>query len=170
MSGPDPYLLELAEQGFREGDAPRFVSVWERLEVAYFERIAAVAAPFSEWRDRFRAAATETAALIEAFPAEARFLAVDALAAGQLGRDCQQRLASRIAELLDAARRELPDPDAVPESTSSWIVAIFFDRLYRRYTIEGEPDLPSQLSELMFLAISAYFGTEAGLEELIPPA
>jgi hypothetical protein len=169
MSGPDPYLLELAEHGFREADAPRFISAWERLEVAYFERVAAVAAPYREWRDRFRAGATETAALVEAFPAEARFLAVDALAAGRLGRECQQRLASRLAELLDSAREELPDPDAVPESTSPWIVAIFFDRLYRRCTIEGEPDLPSQLPELMFLAISAYFGTEAGLEELIPP-
>jgi hypothetical protein len=170
VSPPDPYLRELAENGFREADAARFVGVWERLETAYFERVAAVAAPHTEWRDRFRAAASETARLVEAYPAEARFLAVDALAAGGLGPQQQRILASRIAELLDTAREELPDPDSVPPSTGSWIVAIFFNRVYRRCVAPRGPDLRSQMPELMFLAISAYFGTEAGLEELISGA
>ncbi|HET7508823.1 MAG TPA: hypothetical protein VFJ65_01100 [Solirubrobacterales bacterium] len=169
MTGPDPYLYELAEHGFVEEDAARFEALWERLESAYFQRIAEVTAPFAGWRDRFRAAATETARLVESYRPEARFLAVDALAAGELGRRHQRAFAARVAELLDSAREELPDPGATPESTSSWIVAFFFDRVYRRCTVAGSPGLPSQLPEMMFLAISAYFGTEAGLEELIPP-
>jgi hypothetical protein len=75
----------------------------------------------------------------------------------------------RFAAMLDSARDELEDPGSVPAATGGWIVAIFFDRVYRRCTSAGGPDLPSQLPELMFLAISAYFGTEAGLEELAPP-
>lgn len=169
MTGTRAYLREISEHGFREVDAPRFAAAWERLEAVYFQRIAEVTEPFGEWRDRFRAAATETARLVEAHRAEARFLAVDALAAGELGRKHQRALAARIAALLDDARAELDDPAAVPETTSSWIVAIFFDRVYRRCTVPGAPDLPSQLPELMFLAISAYFGTATGLEELIPP-
>lgn len=148
---------------------PRFATRWERLEATYFERMAAVTEPFGEWRDRFRAAATETAWLVEAHPAEARFLVVDALAAGEPGRERQRSFAYRIAVLVDSAREELSDPDSVPEATSSWIVAIFFDRVYRRCTVSGGPDLPSQLPELLFLAISAYFGTEAGLGELVRP-
>jgi hypothetical protein len=170
VSGPDPYLRELAEHGFREADAARFGAVWERLETSYFERIGAVVGPLSGWRDRFRAGATETVHLVEANPAEARFLAVDALAAGKLGRERQSAFAARLAALLDTAREELPDPDSVPRVTSAWIVAMFFDRVYRRCTMPDGPDLPSQLPELMFLAVSAYFGTEAGLQELIPPA
>jgi hypothetical protein len=169
VNAPDPYLQELAAHGFREADAPRFLSAWERLENVYFERVATVSAPFTEWRDRFRAGATETARLVEVHPSAARFLAVDALAAGELGRERQRVFAARLAELLDSARDELPDPESVPEVTSSWIVAIFFDRVYRRCSIPGEPDLTSQLPELMFLAISCYFGTEAGLRELVPP-
>lgn len=169
MTAPDPYLQELAEHGFRDADASRFLNTWERLERTYFERVAAVAAPFTEWLDRFRAGATETARLVEAHPAAARFLAVDTLAAGELGRERQRVFAARIAGLLDSARGELEDPNSVPEVTGSWIAAIFFDRVYRRCSIPGEPDLPSQLPELMFLAISSYFGTEAGLRELVPP-
>ncbi|HKF82212.1 MAG TPA: hypothetical protein VKB23_04545 [Solirubrobacterales bacterium] len=168
MSGPDPYLRQLAEGGFVEADAARFRAAWERLETTYFDRIAAITEPLTGWRDRFRAAAIETARLVEAHPAEARFLAVDALATGELGRELQGAFASRIAALLDTARDELPDPDRVPKVTSAWIAAMFFDRVYRRCATPDGPDLPSQLPELMFLAVSAYFGTEAGLRELIP--
>jgi hypothetical protein len=168
VSGVDRYLRHLAEHGFQEGDAPRFRAEWDRLEAVYFDRIDQVTAPFEGWRDRLRAGATETAELVEAYPAEARFLAVDALAAGQVGRDSQKRFASRLAERIDSARAELADPESIPEATSSWIAAIFFDRVYRRCTRPDGPDLPSQLPELLFLAISAYFGAEAGRDELHP--
>jgi hypothetical protein len=170
VSGPDPYLAELAEHGYQQEDGDRFLAVWERLESAYFARMHEVAAPFEEWCDRFRAAATETANLVEAFPAEARFMIVDALFAGELGRERQRAFSARIVELVDSARTELEDPDSVPEVTASWIAGVFFDRIYRRCGSEGGPDLPSQLPELLFLTISAYFGTEVGLRELLPPA
>jgi hypothetical protein len=170
VSGRDPYIAELAEHGYRQEDAPRFLAVWERLEAAYFARMFEVAAPFEEWRDRFRAAATETANLVEAFPAEARFMIVDVLFASGLGRERQRAFSARIVELLDSARAELEDPDSVPETTASWIAGVFFDRIYRRCNSDREPDLPSQLPELLFLTISAYFGTEVGLRELVPPA
>jgi len=167
MSGPEAYLAEFAERGFREGDEPRFRETWEFLERAYFARLALATESMGGWRDRFHAAAQETARLVEAFPRAARFLIVDAIAAGQVGSECRGLLVSRLVASIDTARRELAEPDAVPEVTAGWIVAIFFDRIYRRLTSDSGPDLPSQLPELMFLAISAYFGTEAGLEELI---
>jgi hypothetical protein len=144
-----------------------FATRWQRLEAAYFARVETAIEPFSGWRDRFRAAATETARLVEAHPDDASFLAVESLAAGEVGRRCRNRLASRVAAALDTARAELSEPELVPEATSGWIVAIFFARVHRRCTRPDGPDLPSQLPELMFLAVSAYFGTEAGLEELV---
>jgi AcrR family transcriptional regulator len=170
VSGRDPYLAELAEHGFRQEDADRFLAVWDRLEAAYFERMYEVAAPFEEWRDRFRAAATETVNLVEAYPAEARFMIVDVLFASGIGRERQRAFSARIVELIDSARAELEDPDAVPEATASWIAGVFFDRIYRRCGSAAGPDLHSQLPELLFLTISAYFGTEVGLRELLPPA
>ena len=162
----DPYLRELAENGYREADATRFLDLWDRLEAAYLERVTATAAPFAEWRDRFRAVATETVRLVEEHPAEARFLVVDSLAVGRLGQERQRTLGSRLAAMLDSARAELSEPETVPQVTASWITAIFFDRIYRRFAGSGDSDLRSELPELMFLAISVYFGTEAGLEEL----
>jgi len=169
MNGQAEYLRELFDHGFHERDASRFESLWEHLESAYLDRLAAAVAPYDEWKERFRAGVAETARLVETYPTEARFLVVDSLLAGDLGRNRQRALASRLAEWLDSAREELPDPDSVPAATSSWVVAFFFNRVYRRCTVADGPDLPSQLPEFTFLAISAYFGTEAGLGELVPP-
>lgn len=169
MSDTLAYIAELAERGYQEHDAPRFIAAWERLESAYFDRISEVCTVASEWRECFRAAAGETAHLVEEYRPQTRFLVVDALRAGSLGHERQRALSRRLSQKLDAARAELLHPESIPSSTAPWVVGMFFDRIYRRCTIEDAADLPSQLPELLFLGISAYFGTEAGLRELLPP-
>jgi hypothetical protein len=159
----------VAELGYREADASRFEAAWDRLEAAYINRLEAAVEEFEDWRGKLRGAAEETVRLAEEHPRQARFLAVDSLAAGEVGRRRQRVLAARLGALLDTAREQLEDPDSVPEATSRWVVGIFFDRIYRRFSGAGGPDLVSQLPELMFLAVSSYFGTEAGLEELVAP-
>ena len=143
-----------------------FTSAWQDLEDAYLARVESAYGQEQDWRDRFRIGALETFRLAEAHPAPARFLAVAALSAGELGRARQRALGSRIATLIDTAHDDLEQPQAVPAITSRWIVSIFFDRIYRRFASPSGPDLISQLPELMFLSVSALFGTEAGLAEL----
>ena len=169
MSELDAYLDLVAEQGCAEADATSFEAAWDHLEAAYFERLAIAMEGRDDWRDKLRAAASETVRLTEAYPQQARFLAVDSLAAGEPGQRRQQAFRSRLAELLDTARDQLDDPDAVPDAAAPWIAGVFFDRIYRRLATGDGLDLSSQLPELMFLAVSSYFGTEAGLEELLSP-
>lgn len=153
--------------GFDEAErAAWFTATWDRLEADYFARLEAAYRRSEGWRERFRAGALETMRLAEEHPQAARFLAVEALAFGELGRRRQRALGVRLATLLDTAREELDDPAAVPEVTAQWILSIFFHRLHGRLSTAAGPDLLSQLPELMFLAVSAYFGTEAGLAEL----
>ncbi|HET7443042.1 MAG TPA: TetR/AcrR family transcriptional regulator [Solirubrobacterales bacterium] len=143
-----------------------FEVAWDGLEAAYLERLEAAYGGFDEWRERFRAASAETVRLAEAHPVWTRFLTVASLGAGELGRRRQRALGQHLADLLDTAREQIDDPKAVPAVTSRWILGIFFDRLYRRFAAREGPDLVSQLPELRFLAVSGYFGIEAGLEEL----
>jgi len=167
VSCGDPYVREFQERGYRPGDEARFRAAWTKLEAAYLARLLQATEPFSEWRDRFHAGAAETVRLVEAFPGEARFLAFGALAAGEVGQEHRRALADRLVELVETVREELPDPDAVPAITGAWIVAMFFDRVYRACIRSEGPALRVELPELTFLAVSAYFGTEAGLEELL---
>jgi hypothetical protein len=163
----DAYLEAVDADGFRDAHAPLFVATWEELEAAYLARLEAAVDVDGAWGDRFRAGAAETVALVEAHPREARFLVVEALTVGPLGRDRQRNLGGRLAALLDAAREEVENPETVPSATASWIVGIFFDRIYRRCATGLGPDLRSQLPELTFLANAVYFGTEAGLAEFL---
>lgn len=169
LSGRGEYLEVIARDGFLPRDADRFAEAWDGLEAAFLERLFKAMSPFGGWRQRFRAGAMETALLVEAHRREARFLAVDALAADELGRERRARLGRRLTRLVDGAREELDDSAVVPEATAGWVLGIFFDRIYRRCATGAEPDLPTQVPELLFLAVSAYYGTRAGLEELARP-
>jgi hypothetical protein len=143
-----------------------FESAWELLEGAFLERVRAAYRPRQGWRGQLRAALTETAALLNAFPAEGHFMAVDALSVGEPGRARQQALATRLAAFLDQARAESERPGEAPAATSGWVIGILFDRVYRYSASGREAQLGADVGELMFLAVSAYFGPEAGLEEL----
>lgn len=143
-----------------------FMAAWDELEAAYLGQLELTYRVQREWRDKLRAGLLETARLAEANPGRARFLAVETLAFGTPGRERQNVLGRRLTELLDTARRHADRPDAAPAVTARWIAGIFFDRIYRRFASPGGPDLVSQVPELMFLAVSAYFGVQAGLAEL----
>jgi hypothetical protein len=151
-------------------EAEHFSAEWDRLEAEYLGCLAQACEGLSEWRERFRAAARMTVQLVEENPRQARFMTVCALEMGEPGRRRQQALAARLAACVDGAREQLDNPAGVPPATAPWVVGVFFDRVYRRFVNDPGPDLVSQLPELMFLAVSCYFGTEAGLEELtVPP-
>jgi AcrR family transcriptional regulator len=143
-----------------------FKAGWDLLENLYVERVVAAYRPYENWRDRLRAAARETARLLEAYPKHAHYMAVDALSVGKPGRDCQQDLAARLATFLNEARRDLEDPGSAPPTTSSWVVGLFFDRAYRYLSTGREKLFVDDLPELMFLAVSSYFGPDEGLAEL----
>jgi len=163
------YLEEVREGGYEDKHEPLFVAAWEHLEAAYLDRIFAAIATDGEWRDRFRAGARETVLLVEAHRPEARFLTAEALLVGPVGRARQRALGDRLIALVDSAREELEEPDLIPRITAGWIVGVFFDRIYRRCINDSEPELTRQLPELMFLGVSAYLGTRAGMEELSSP-
>jgi AcrR family transcriptional regulator len=170
--------VELSEAskraGLPDGTAERhfgdrlecFVACWDVLERGYVRRLQRAYEPYVDWRERLRAAALETARLLGAYPKQAHFLAVDALSVGEAGRVRQQALAARLAVFLDEAREDLSDPGSAPAATSGWVIGLFFDRIYRYVSTGREDQFHRDLGELMFLAVSSYFGPEEGLAEL----
>jgi len=143
-----------------------FEAGWELLEAEFVRQVRIAYRPQAGWANQLRAALREAAGLLARFPAYGHFMAVDALAIGEPGRARQQALAARLAVFLDEARAESDQPGEAPAATSGWVIGILFDRIYR-YSASGREDqLAADVPELMFLAVSAYFGPEAGLAEL----
>jgi hypothetical protein len=166
MSEIDAYIRRFHEHGYRDSDLEVFTAAWDRLEASYLERLAEFCL-YDHWTGRFRAGARETLRLVETAPAAARFMVVDSLLAGEVGRRRQRQLRTRLAVLVDSAREEVEEADHVPPATAPWIISTFFDRIYRCLTGCSATSLQAQLPELMFLSTSAYFGTEKGLSELV---
>ncbi len=159
--------LEKATTGRLLGDKLScFEAGWEVLEGEFVRRVREAYEPQSGWANQLRAALRETAQLLERYPAYSHFLAVDALSVGEPGRERQQALAARFAVFLDEARAESERPGEAPAATSGWVIGILFDRIYRYSASGREEQLAGDITELMFLAVSAYFGPEAGLAEL----
>jgi hypothetical protein len=152
------------------GSNESFLLTWDRLEAGFLSRIRGAYAGSGDWRDRLRAAATETVRLVEAHPEQARFMVIETLAADEAGPLRQQAFLSRVGALLNDIPAQLEDPDAVAPLTSDWVVRIFFDRVYRSLSTGNPADLRPHLPQMMFLAVSAYLGTDLGRAELrIPP-
>lgn len=143
-----------------------FVAAWSELEEGYMGRVLAAYERPRDWRDQLYAAAAETVQLVQAHPVQARFLVVEALSLGEPGRERQRLLMARLERLLDRVREQLDDPAAPPPATASWVLGVFFDRVFRGLSNGAGAGLPAQLPQLMFVAVSAFGGTAAGLAEL----
>lgn len=157
--------LAPADFGRHFGDLDQcFLSAWDRLEAIYLTRIALAYEGIEDWRERLRAGLGETLRLIEDHPGPARFLILTTLAAGEAQRARQRQLAANLLERLEEATAGLGL--AGPENGPRYVLAMVFDRIYRHLSSDSGGSLSAQLPELMFLAVSAYLGPEAGLEEL----
>jgi hypothetical protein len=75
-----------------------------------------------------------------------------------------------LTDLVDAGRRELPDPESVPPTIARAIVAAIEGtvsmHLARGEAAKGRELLP----QLLCLALMPYLGTEAAVAELHAPA
>jgi hypothetical protein len=145
-----------------------FESAWELLEALFVREVRAAYEPHRGWRAQLRGALENSAELPGPNPAAAHSMAVDAHSVGEPGRARQQALAERLALFLDRARAEAEDPGSAPAATSGWVMGMLYDRIYRYSSTGREAQMAADISELMFLAVSAYFGAEEGLTELRP--
>jgi len=199
QSHPDPVwerlreaMLDLvAERGFQEVDEwevaeragifpPEFHGYFRDADDCFRQILAgncdaiyaAVLAAYQAeagWRDGLRAAAYAAARLIRAFPREFRFAMTPD--AGDLALASRDAFLQRLVDLVDEGRRELDDPCSVSRDLAEGILGSIVEHAtFALHDPDGQPDIEGFVPEFMYLAVSAYMGNEAGLEELTMPA
>ncbi|HVC08271.1 MAG TPA: TetR/AcrR family transcriptional regulator [Solirubrobacterales bacterium] len=123
------------------------------------------------WRDRLRAAAYAAARWVRDNPsyiAYSTMMMNDATALARTHRDMALQM---FAEIVDAGRQELDDPDSVAPETALSVIGSIYELLQRelgsgRSTAAAEEFVPG----LMYIAVRPYLGHEVALEELnLPP-
>jgi AcrR family transcriptional regulator len=147
-----------------------FLRVYEELSERFGRRVFAAFESEDEWRDGLRAAAYAAARWIRDHPREARYGALEMMAAGEFAQALRDETLRGFVDLIDSGREQLDKPDSVSRSMAEGviggIIGMLTKNLRRGIRVRAEDLVP----DLMFLAVRPYLGHDAAREELrIPP-
>lgn len=126
---------------------------------------AAAAEP--SWRGGLRAALGELARFACERPLVARGLLVEVHVAGDPALAQRKEMSERLTRAIDGARRETESRHSPPPMTALFMVSAI-DAAVCAALEKGEPQsFAAAVPELAQLVVTAYFGDEAGREELV---
>jgi AcrR family transcriptional regulator len=142
-----------------------FLFAWQEINEECLEEMVRAYDSQEDWPDRLRAVAHEIVHGLRRDPSRASF-GVEVLAAGDAARARRDMTMRVVASLIDAGRREMEDPDAVPHTTAEALAGSAYGQIYSK-VVRGDADaLPDLIPQLMSAAVMPYLGVEAALEEL----
>lgn len=127
--------------------------------------------PGGGWLEHLRARAYSLYRFLAADRRRARFILVEARAAGEPTLLYAGQLIEELFDLIDAGRRELADPSSLTRATAESLGGGVFNQLYailgRGATLPPEAEIVPQL---MYCVVLPYLGPAAARAELeIPP-
>lgn len=99
-------------------------------------------------------------------PVAARVGIVEGFGAGARARDRYQQAVSSFFPFLDSARTMIDDPDRIPTQVARVIVGGVSSMMFNEASNGRAAELPRLLPEMMYLAVTPYFGHERGLEAM----
>jgi AcrR family transcriptional regulator len=139
---------------------------WERMTDEHVAVVESTAAAEDSWRDGLRAAAYAALRFHQEDPVRARFFLIEVLAAGEFAQRRRELMMNAFIDLVDSARRELPDPESVPRSEAEAIVGAIYQAAVAGMQGGGVEKLPELVPQLLYIAILPYKGAGAAEEEL----
>lgn len=119
-----------------------------------------------DWRSGLRAAAYAAARYMEERPREIRFGVVSLLEGGPLIQAHRARHMQRLADLVDAGRQELDDPDSVGRSVAEAVIGSVNALVIKEFERGGRPRAAAFVPDMMYLAVRPYLGHQIAREEL----
>jgi AcrR family transcriptional regulator len=155
---------EAFDRHFR-GKYDCFLSAWQEMNEECMATMMRAYNSQQHWPDRLRAVAVEVIDSLHHDPGRACF-AVEVLAAGDAARARRDMTMRVIASLIDAGRKEMEDPEAVPRTTAEALAGSAYGQIYAKVVRGSTEDLPGLIPQLMSAAVMPYLGVEAALEEL----
>jgi AcrR family transcriptional regulator len=148
-----------------------FVQAFKQMSARYEETVFGAYEEHSDWRDGFRAAAYAAARWVRDHPAETRFGTVALWHAGPNAREAYKETVTKFIAMVDGGREGPGALENIPPGTAERVLGSITQTLAVTLQ-EGDTteDAERIVPQLMFIAVSAYRGTEAAEKELkIPP-
>jgi AcrR family transcriptional regulator len=130
------------------------------------ERLLSAGSTAPSWADGLRAALGEFAEFLAAEPDLARGLLAEVYVAGEAALAKRKEVVERLSRAIDRARRETDESRHSPPPITSTFILNAIESIARRAFLADEPQgFAADVPGLVFIAVAAYFGTEAAEED-----
>jgi AcrR family transcriptional regulator len=154
------------DQNF-DGKEDCFLQVHGEIALEFCQRTGAAFAGPRAWHDQIWAGAWAAMRFLQEDAARARFFVVAVNGAGSRAQARRDRVLQGLADMIDAGRAQLEDPDSVSRSTAEMVSGAIYGTIMvkvRDGAIERGEEF---LQELVYMAMMPYLGARAAEDELL---
>jgi AcrR family transcriptional regulator len=144
-----------------------FLRVHGEIALEFCQRTGAAYAGPRAWHDRIWAGAWAAMRFLQEDPVRARFFVVAVNGAGARAQARRDRVLQGLADMIDAGRAELSEPESVSRSTAEMVTGAIYGTIMTKVrdgAIERDEEF---LSELVYMAMMPYLGARAAEDELL---
>jgi AcrR family transcriptional regulator len=144
-----------------------FLQIHGEIAVEFCQRVAAAYARPRAWHDRIWAGAWAAMRFLQEDAARARFFVVAVNGAGSRAQARRDRILQGLADMIDAGRAELDEPESVSRSTAEMVAGAIYGTIMTKVrdgALERDEEF---LSELVYMAMMPYLGARAAEDELL---
>ncbi len=144
-----------------------FLRVHGEITVEFCQRVAAAYAGPRAWHDRIWAGAWAAMRFLREDAPRAHFFVVAVNGAGSRAQARRDRVLQGLADMIDAGRAELEEPESVSRSTAEMVSGAIYGTILTKIrggALERDEEF---LSELVYMAMMPYLGARAAEDELL---
>lgn len=144
-----------------------FLKVHGEITLEFCRRTGAAYAGPRAWHDRVWAGAWAAMRFLQEDAVRARFFIVAVNGAGARAQARRDRVLQGLADMIDAGRGELEEPESVSRSTAEMVTGAIYGTIMAKVrdgAIERDEEF---LSELVYMAMMPYLGARAAEDELL---
>ena len=143
-----------------------YVAAYDEIAAEFGERVLSAYKSHTVWHDSMWAAGWAAIGFLKEDPVRARFFAVEVNSAGARAQVRRDRVMQVFAELVDAGRAELDDPESLSRATAEMVSGAIYSTIQNKI-LEGSIDRGEDfLVELVYIAVLPYLGARAAEAEL----
>jgi AcrR family transcriptional regulator len=143
-----------------------YLAAYDEIANDFGDRVLTAFNAHRLWHDSIWAAGWAAIGFLQEDPVRARFFAVEVNGAGSRAQARRDRVLQVFADLIDAGRAELEDPDSVSRATAEIVVGAIYSTIQNKI-LEGSIDRGEDfLVEFVYIAVLPYLGVRAAEAEL----
>jgi AcrR family transcriptional regulator len=144
-----------------------FLKLHGEVALEFCQRVGAAYAGPRGWHDRIWAGAWAAMRFFQEDATRARFFVVAVNGAGSRAQARRDRVLQGLADMIDAGRAELEEPDSVSRSTAEMVSGAIYGTIMIKIR-DGAIELGDEfLAELVYMAMMPYLGARAAEDELL---